>query len=212
MKMKSQFIEAFKKQEIVKREDIDDGLFELEPSDFDKAIAILKEFRKKTGAREFELLKKAYISGGDCYVYTSPRMFVDYLRKVLTRRMSSVEVRNAQAAVEKEFNSEEIELVQTTYFRLSHLFYAYLNNDKELELRIDFWKSQNALEKKLLNAINNWIEEEVLENENSLEKLTSNDWNDIKHILDCFEDQHTEQYKQFLVATKNPVLGASRNL
>lgn len=198
MKIKSRFIEAFEKQEIVNLDGINDSLFELEPSDFDKAIAILKEFRKKTGVSEFELLKKEYFSGVKKCVYQSPERFLSYLRKVLTRRMSDAERLNALKAVDKEFNSEKVNLVQETYFKLSRLLCECLDTGKELELRIDFWKKQNALGRALINDISNWIEEEVLENENSLDKLTSTDWNDVKHMLECFEDERTEQKRQFL--------------
>ena len=206
MKIKNEFIEAFSSQKLVstnqpsKRYNRSLDVFTLEAKDFDKAIDLLKVFNRKAGVKEFELLKSEFVSGSNCEdrIY-SPNNFVEHLKDVLTKRMSDVESRIALKKVDDAWNFDEAYEIDNAYKRVSYKYHEFINCKEKHERQVKYQESMLKIKLELVEDIKSWMKEEVEENENSLDALSINDWNDISHILECcserLEELHTEHLK-----------------
>ena len=196
MKIKNEFIEAFNSQKLIPLEGGGNRyrygieLFTLEAKDFDKAIDLLKVFNKKAGVKEFELLKSEFISGNnqEDRLY-QPDKFVKHLKEVLTKRMSSVESRIAEKKVDEVWKFDDANTVEEAYRNVSSKFNSIINCEVEHRNHIQYMERVLKLKLEFIQDVKSLLKEEIEENDSSLETLTINDWKDVSHIVECFNNQ-----------------------
>jgi len=164
------------------------NLYQLEQSDFDKAISLLMFYNKRTAVKEFTLLKEEFCSGANMdYRYFNPDNFVEHLKEVLTKRMSDIEERNALKRVKETWDLESITQFEENFSKVVSATSS--SSQKELIDQIERMKSKLEIREAKSKEVLDWIKKEVEENENSLDKITPNDFADILHVIEFYEEQ-----------------------
>jgi len=193
MKLKKEVIEGFAKgtfpnveQSRMRRGVRNITLHQLEVCDFDKAINLLMFYNKKTAVKEFTLLKEEYCSGANMdYRYFNPANFVEHLKEVLTKRMSDIEERNALKRVKETWDLESITQFEENFNNVV----SAITSQKDLIEGIEKMKSKLDIREAKSKEVLDWIKKEVEENGDSLDKITPNDFADILHIIEFYEEQ-----------------------
>lgn len=189
MKIKNELIEAFSNQKLIpteyRRYRGSLNVCELEVSDFDKAIDLLKVFGKRAGIKEFELLKSEFTSGRHEDSIYEPDNFVELLKDVITKRMSGIERRIALDKVNATWDLEKFEMISENYYFIANQYAEFQKKVLQYEALVNYHEQMNKYEKQVLMDIETWLKTEVEENESSIQSLSDNDWEDIRHQVAC---------------------------
>ena len=186
MRIKPEFINAFANKkfvEVVRR----GSIWELEANDFDNAINILMLNNKKAGVKEFQLLKEEFVCSEvkpTTDEYFAFR-FVQHLTDVATKRMSDVEARKVKKSIDGLWDTDAMRSIQANYIKVKNAYEEYADYQIQLERAKEYANISEAM----MKSISCWMEQEVDEYEGSLENLKENDWEEILHEVDAYEEE-----------------------
>ena len=162
-------------------------IWELEDTDFDKAIQILIKHNKKSAIKEYQLLKEEFIAGELEWYDVDTHRFIRNLTECATKRTSEVEGRRVRKDIQNTFNEFSMNSVECFIQKIANVYYSKEHNIKQLEYHT------KALEiaKAKISFLNGYFEEETFEG-NVLETFSADRQEEIFTALKEIGDAHDE--------------------
>jgi hypothetical protein len=163
-------------------------VFEIEASDFDKAIQLLIKYNKKAGVKEYQMLKEAFVLGELNDYETKPNSFVRNLIETATKRTSSIEHRRIQSEIYAMYPTSEHYKFSDTIGKISEVFNSY-NNQKHLA---NWYKLMLAITEQKVSALQEWMFKQGTEGK-SIREMSADDFQEILVVLEEIAQANNEQ-------------------
>ena len=183
MKIKQEVKQKLVSGELGSRCDI----WELEESDFDKAIQLLFKHNKKTAVKEYQLLKEDFINGElDSWDRDAER-FTRNLQETALKRRTGVEARRIRKDILNVFDEDNKDNMLRFVRTIAGVYASKKNAVKE----IDYQTKMLAIIEQKISALNEWFDTEELQGD-LLETLTEQQREEIYQVLQEIKDANDE--------------------
>jgi hypothetical protein len=183
MKIKQEVKQKLVSGELGSRCDI----WELEESDFDKAIQLLFKHNKKTAVKEYQLLKEDFINGElDSWDRDAER-FTRNLQETALKRRTGVEARRIRKDILNVFDEDNKDNMLRFVRTIAGVYASKKNAVKE----IDYQTKMLAIIEQKISALNKWFDTEELQGD-LLETLTEQQREEIYQVLQEIKDANDE--------------------
>ena len=183
MKIKQEVKQKLVSGELGSRCDI----WELEESDFDKAIQLLFKHNKKTAVKEYQLLKEDFINGElDSWDRDAER-FTRNLQETALKRRTGVEARRIRKDILNVFDEDNKDNMLRFVRNIAGVYASKKNAVKE----IDYQTKMLAIIEQKISALNKWFDTEELQGD-LLETLTEQQREEIYQVLQEIKDANDE--------------------
>ena len=184
MKIKQEVKQKLVSGELGSRCDI----WELEESDFDKAIQLLFKHNKKTAVKEYQLLKEDFINGElDSWDRDAER-FTRNLQETALKRRTGVEARRIRKDILNVFDEDNKDNMLRFVRNIAGVYASKKNAVKE----IDYQTKMLAIIEQKISALNKWFDTEELQGD-LLETLTEQQREEIYQVLQEIKDANDEE-------------------
>jgi hypothetical protein len=184
MKIKQEVKQKLVSGELGSRCDI----WELEESDFDKAIQLLFKHNKKTAVKEYQLLKEDFINGElDSWDRDAER-FTRNLQETALKRRTGVEARRIRKDILNVFDEDNKDNMLRFVRNIAGVYASKKNAVKE----IDYQTKMLAIIEQKISALNKWFDTEELQGD-LLETLTEQQREEIYQVLQEIKDANNEE-------------------
>ena len=184
MKIKQEVKQKLVSGELSSRCDI----WELEESDFDKAIQLLFKHNKKTAVKEYQLLKEDFINGElDSWDRDADR-FTRNLQETALKRRTGVEARRIRKDIYNVFDEDNKDNMLRFVRNIAGVYASKKNAVKE----IDYQTKMLAIIEQKISALNEWFDTEELQGD-LLETLTEEQRKEIDEVLQEIKDANNEE-------------------
>jgi len=184
MKIKEEVKQKLVSGELSSRCDI----WELEESDFDKAIQLLFKHNKKTAVKEYQLLKEDFINGElDSWDRDADR-FTRNLQETALKRRTGVEARRIRKDINNVFDEDN----KDNMLRFVRNIAGVYASKKHAVNEIDYQTKMLAVIEQKISALNKWFDTEELQGD-LLETLTEQQREEIYQVLQEIKDANNEE-------------------
>jgi len=163
-------------------------IWELEETDFDKAIQILIKFNKKSAIREYQLLKEEFNYGEPEWYDVDTDRFIRNLVQCATKRTSEVEARRIRKEIQNTFNQSHMNSLEKFIRKIADVYSSREHNINQL----NYHKKALEIADAKVAVLNDWFDAEKFEGD-VLETFSADKQEEVRSILQEIGEAHNEE-------------------